>query len=186
MKRTITTSLFAAAVFAFIIATVPQASAGVDGLPDPSKLILKDFYTAALDADGCFKDIWCTEAKLGYKDGVAKESYKCVFQDNGLGPAALPAEGMTWDYYNSANLTGVGCSTGPYPGPYRWYSDIENFYYPGLGVGGDLCWMYTSDKGQPPAGKSNFEMKIGPDGKVNVKVVYDPPVFGMPDGSPCP
>jgi hypothetical protein len=151
----------AVVVLIAVIAAVPAAASG----HLPAKSQVADFYTAALDADGQFKMVHCTEAKMGVKADVIKESYKCMFLDDSfLGPPALPAEGMTWDYASSTALHDDFFNI---DGPYRWFSDVEDIV-----SGFDLCWLYSTD----------WTMKIDSSGKVNVKVLYYAPfVWEGPD-----
>lgn len=154
-------ALMAAVVLIAVSAAVPAAANNAL----PAKSQVGDFVTAGLDANGQFKLISCTEGKMGIKDDVIKESYKCVFLDDSfLGPPTLPAEGMTWDYASSAVLHDVNLGI---DGPYRWFSDIEDIV-----SGFDLCWLYSTD----------WTMKIDSSGKVNVKVLYYAPfVWEGPD-----
>jgi hypothetical protein len=135
-----------------------------------------DFYTNALDADGCFKLVHCSQAHQVAKNDRVKEHYQCEFvEDDFWGTPALPESAMKWDAENSAEIDPANCTV-PIDPPYRWFSDVEDI------MTGDLCWMYTNPEGQP-IGDSSFRMVITPSGNANVTVVYDPPVF---EGPECP
>ena len=125
-----------------------------------------DFYTNALDADGNFRLVFCSHAHQVVRDGKVKETYHCEFvTDDFWGEPALPTKAMRWDYESS---DGLQDATIPgLAGPYRWFSDVEDI------LTGDNCWWYTND----------WTTVITPSGKVNVTVVYDPPVIEGPD---CP
>ena len=128
-----------------------------------------DFYTGALDANGDWKLVHCTFAKLTLMDDMATETYKCEFDPDG--DAAIPKHAMTWNYDNSFDISG----------PWRWYSDVEA----GLDIDGDpTCFMYTSEKDEDP-GDSSWSLVITPSGKANATVKYRPAVFQHPDGTPC-
>ena len=144
---------------------------------------VEDFFTAILDADGCFKLAHCKKAHLTFKDAKASETYQCEFVPEGgagLGVPAIPESAMTWDEENTASINSSGCTV-PIDPPYRWYSDVEDILNP------DSCFMYTHPKGTDIADTdSSFRMVITPSGNANVTVKYGPPVFEQPDGSDCP
>ena len=142
-----------------------------------------EFYTAVLDAEGCFKLVFCNNAHLTFKDGKATETYQCEFVlegGAGLGVPAIPESAMTWDEENTVLIDSSGCTV-PIDPPYRWYSDVEDILNP------DTCFMYTHSKDTDIADtNSSFTMVITPSGNANVTVKYGPPVFEQPDGSACP
>jgi hypothetical protein len=129
----------------------------------------RDFYTGALDANGDFKLVYCYFAKLTLIDGKANETYKCQFlEDSG---AVLPDHAMQWDYESSYAISG----------PWRWYSDVEAIN----NIDGKPdCFMYTQPMGEDP-GESSWSEVLTPSGRVNVTVKYRPPVFEIPNGTPC-
>ncbi len=136
-----------------------------------------DFNTNALDADGCFRLVHCSQAHQVVKGDIARESYNCQFVDDDFwGTPVLPKSAMKWDYENTAVLENWADCTVPVEPPYRWFSDVEDI------LTGDLCWMYTNAKGAD-IGDSSFRMVITPSGNVNITVVYDPPVM---EGPECP
>ena len=140
-----------------------------------------DFLTAAMDAEGCFKLVHCAHAHLTFKDSKASETYTCEFvlEDvPGLGPPVLPDSAMQWNYENTSALPNWQDCTFAVEPPYRWYSDIEDI------LTGDTCFMYTNSLNSD-IGDSSWQIVITPSGKVNVTVKYDPPVFELPDGTPC-
>jgi hypothetical protein len=168
--------IFALAVpVALMMAMAPLAKAGPEG-PANTETVT-DFFTAALDADGCFRLVQCPRAhQVDIGDTVVRENYQCYFTD-GLGTPVLPTRAMVWDYASSMDLTGDGCPI-DIEGPYRWFSDIEDILDP------DDCFMYTHAKAGNET-DSNWRMVITPSGNVNVTVVYNPPVFEIPDGTSC-
>ncbi len=155
-----------AVLLSFTISITPQAKAGG---PANTEMV-RDFFTNALDADGCFKLVHCSHAHQVSRGEVVKENYRCQFVDDETwGTPALPDSAMVWDYDNTVDLTGEGCEI-PIPGPVRWFSDVEDI------LTTDSCFMYTNAAGED-IGDSSFRMVITPSGNVNVTVVYDPPVF---------
>ena len=153
-----------AMIVALVMAVALPAGAG----PAVTNKVV-DFNTNALDADGNFRLVNCSHAKQVIKGDIARETYSCKFvSDSFWGDPVLPTRAMRWDYESS---DGLSDATIPgLEGPYRWFSDIEDI------LTGDDCFMYTND----------WTTVITPSGNVNVKVVYDPPVFELPNGDPCP
>ena len=161
-----------AIALALTMAMVPLAGAG-----PASTAAVRDFFTNALDADGCFRLVHCAQAHQVIKGDKVKENYHCRFvNDEFWGIPALPRRAMKWDYERSDGL--IDCTIDGLEGPYRWFSDIEQL------LTDDGCFMYTNAQGED-IGKSSWRMVITPSGNVNVTVVYDPPVFELGDGTPC-
>lgn len=162
----------------FTMAMVPSASAGAGG----NSQRLSDFETLALDADGCLKLVECSAHMVTLPDGTVRENYRCelVEDPDFWGTPALPANAVIWDEVNSAELTGEGCTI-VIPGPYRFFSDVEE------GLTNDGCFMYTNAKGTDIGDTgSGFRQVVTPSGNVNITIVYDPPVFELGNGDPCP
>ncbi len=132
---------------------------------DPaSTATVTDFETQALDAEGQFKQVECSSAHQTVKVDKVTETYTCKFISDGFwGNPVLPATAMHWDYESSTDL--VDDTIEGLEGPYRWFSDIEHILIP------DDCFWFSND----------WRMVITPSGKVNVSVVYDPPVEDGPD-----
>lgn len=155
-----------AVILLFALINVPQAEA--KGPASTNKV--NDFYTNALDAEGCFKLVHCSHAHQVDRGDVVKENYRCQFVYDGFwGMPVLPDSAMIWNYENTTELTGEGCDVAV-AGPLRWFSDVEQI------LTMDDCFMYTNPTGED-IGDSSFRMVITPSGNVNVTVLYDPPVF---------
>jgi hypothetical protein len=153
-----------------VVLTMAVALPAYAGPDSAETYTATDFYTGALDANGDWKLVHCTFAKLTLMDGKACETYRCQFEPGG--DAVLPERAMKWNYENSLPITG----------PWRWYSDVEVIN----NIDGDpACFMYTQALGDPP-GDSSWEEVLTPSGAVNVTVKYRPPVFQIPDGTACP
>ena len=166
--------LFSNILFLFVLALVMSfgltltAHAKAEGAANNE--LVRDFYTNALDADGCFRLVHCSFGHQVTKGDVVRENYQCQFVDDEFwGTPVLPDNAMVWDYNNTIDLTGEGCDV-PIPGPIRWFSDVEDI------LTMDGCFMYTNPSGED-IGDSSFRIVITPSGNVNVTVVYDPPVF---------